>query len=288
MTEWAGPSNAVSRTGIFDLRWNAEAFIDLPLEEIGLQLVNQGLYACDDFGGGCGSLHPLLDGLLAEYLPVPEGLSPEAFYGDLAAHVDEIDRQAWRDGSEFAAAMQERIVDPGENAYELLQTYPFLTRLFTLISPHEMIEDPIFHQNADLPEVSATSVVEQRITCNADSLYTLPDGRELFVPFSGPWPVIPGMPAAEDVEEVPTVGAPIPIVDNTELIDELLADYHASVRWPRPDDDGGGSDYGNDTDTDTGMAGGNGEGCGCRSDANAPTALGAFVLLVLGWRGRRR
>jgi hypothetical protein len=272
VTEWAGSSNRVPRTGIRDPQWNPQAFVDLAFEEIGPRLEAQDLYTCDEFGGGCGSLHPLVDGLLAEYLPVPEGLSPDAFYGDLAAHIDEIDAQAWGDGSEFAAAMQERIVDPGEHALELLDTYPYLTRLFTLISPHEMTEDPIFHQNADLEDTPLNRVVAERLMCSGDSLYTLDDGREVFVPRGSGWPSIPGMPAAEDVEDVPTIGAPIPVVDNTQTIDELLAAYNASVGWPAADDGGG-----------AGM-----EGCGCRSHVNAPASLGACVLLVLGLRRRQR
>ena len=37
----------------------------------------------------------------------------------------------------------------GVRPEQLLQTWPYLTRMYTLISPHEMIEDPLFHP-ADL------------------------------------------------------------------------------------------------------------------------------------------
>ena len=46
-----------------------------------------------------------------------------------------------------------RVRQAGEHAVEMLGTASYLTGLLTLISPPEMIEDPLFHETSGLPTV---------------------------------------------------------------------------------------------------------------------------------------
>jgi hypothetical protein len=57
------------------------------------------------------------------------------------------------------------------------------------------------------------------VLCNGDSVVTLPDGREVYVPGGGPWPDIPGEEWwEEEVQTVALKGAPMTIVNNTAAI----------------------------------------------------------------------
>jgi MYXO-CTERM domain-containing protein len=324
VTEYAGPSDVVSPLGLWSADWNATPFETIEPVDVVDELASQGLMSCtgDPSGttgtgtgtGGdgtaCAYQHTLLRGLLGSFLPVPAGIDEIDFYGCLSCYVDDIDQAAW-DGPAFAAAMQERIIDPGEHATQLLQSFPTLTRMYTTISPLEMSVDPFFYGNPDLPDVDLRSQVATReIGCGADEIWTLPDGRVVYVP-GGVWPDFPDeMPWEEDVEEMTPIGAPIGLVDNTERINEQLAIWNCMFDFPSVEECGGVVDTdgmtssGTDATTMTGSAGtggatdggadggegGGGGGCGCRSgDEDLGGALfGGFVALIVARRRRAR
>lgn len=313
----------MSTAGLWSGRWDATPFETIAPVDVVETLASQGLMDCSGDPGGttgttggpgtaCAYEHTLLRGLLNAYLPVPAGVDEIDFYGCLSCYEDQIDAAAW-DGPAFAAAMQERIIDPGAHAIEILQSYPTLTRMYTTISPDEMMVDPLFYENPDLPDVDLRDQRATRaIDCNGDEVVTLPDGRSVYVP-GGVWPDFPDeMPWEEDVEEMTPVGAPIGLVDNTELIDAELAEWNCQFDYPsaeacggNPNDtDGPSTDTSNDdttagpvdptlgTDggTDGAADGGGGgrDGCGCRSGDDVGGALfGAFVLLACARRRRR-
>jgi MYXO-CTERM domain-containing protein len=165
----------------------------------------------------------------------------------------------------------------------LLAENRYLTRMYTVISPHEMIEDPMFHENPILDDVPAARTGASRLLCNGDTLWTLPDGREVYVPAGQGWPNIGGDDYyEEEVDEVPPMGAPLVLVNNTEAINGLLAAYNAQAGWDGSMGNGGAeTGPGEDEDGDAG-------GCGCRGGAPG-SALWAIGLLVgLGFLRRRR
>ncbi|HEY8378557.1 MAG TPA: DUF2330 domain-containing protein, partial [Nannocystis sp.] len=132
VTEYAGPSNVVDRFAfnIFSYNWNEDAFVDLAPEQVIATLNKQGLTSCYE-PGFCFYNHPLIEGLLQQYLPVPGGLTAEEFYPQLDSYKDLIDTMAWGDGSAFAQALAERVISPGLHARDLLDTWPYLTRMYT-------------------------------------------------------------------------------------------------------------------------------------------------------------
>ncbi len=283
VTEYAGSSDVVSDDGLWSPSWSAASFDALAAIDVIDTLESQGILNCSY---GCEFYHPLIEGLVAQYLPVPDGLSPEEFYGCLSCYEGLIDQNAW-DGPAFAAAYQSRIIDPGARATELLATWPYLTRLYTTISPAEMTVDPIFHQKPDLPEVSADQTANRYVYCDGSSRVTLPDGREVYVP-GGSWPNFPDeMPWEEDIEAIPIVGATQSVVDNTELINRLLAEWNQDQGWPN----GGGGTSGTEgtEGTDSGADDGEGGGCGCATEADDGRGrLGLLALALLGLRRARR
>ena len=280
VTEYAGPSGVVSEAGVHSPSWQPAAFVGIEPTQVVDLLTQQGLYICDfDWGNGCGGLHPLVQPILDEFLPLPAGLTRDEFYGDLEQHADLIDLERW-DAQGFADALAQRIVEPGQNAVELLRRNPYLTRMYTTISPHEMTEDPMFHANADLPEVENLRNATQRILCDGASVWTLPDGREVFVPAGEPWPEFEGeMPWEAEVQETPAAGAPMMLVDNNELIDQQLAAWNAQHGWDGSSDGGGSG----------GIDDASGGGCACTVESPAQGAWWALAFtLGFGLWARRR
>jgi len=236
VTEYAGTSDVIDLSQVYDPSWSSAFYAGLVDSPVGAieRLQADGLFFCDlDFNFVCLSLHPLLGPLLAEYIPVPAGVSFNEFYDCLSCYAEDIDLVAW-DAAAFAAKLEQRIFAPGLNASLLVAANPYLTRMYTTISPSEMNTDPMFRSNSTLPEVPAVHIANQRILCDGSRLVTLPDGREVFFPAGDPlvWPDFQDeMPFAEEVDqETAAQDAPlVNLVNNTEEINRLL-DEHNKVR----------------------------------------------------------
>ncbi|MCA9692617.1 MAG: DUF2330 domain-containing protein, partial [Myxococcales bacterium] len=304
VTEYAGSSSVVGKGGLFSESWKAAPFVDAAPTTVVDTLSQQGIMGC--FADFCEYYHPLVEGLLGEFLPVPDGLDADAFYGCLRCYEGLIDPNAWS-GQLFADAYQARVIDPGQRAVDLLDTWPYLTRMYTTISPGEMTVDPFFHENAQLGDVSAFRTATRVNLCSGDDVVTLPGGRDVFIPNGFGWPsFIDELPYEEDIEETMQVGAPVNLVDNTALIDAAIDKWNHDHGWPQAP---GGTDTTADTSTDTASgtdsgaesgaesgstdSGGEsgGSGCGCSSGDRSSGALGVGLMALafgLGLRRRRR
>ncbi|MEM6991271.1 MAG: DUF2330 domain-containing protein [Myxococcota bacterium] len=321
VTEYAGPSAVVPTGGIYSRAWDAAPFAAIdPVDVVGA-LEGQGLMSCFDDGVGGGSTtsgveagacqydHLLLRGLLQQFLPVPDSIEEIDFYGCLSCYEGLIDPMAW-DGAAFAAALQERIIDPGQHAASLLESWPYITRMYTTISPAEMTADPFFHVNPDLEDVDLTNQIATRRTlCNGDDLWTLPNGDEVYSPNG--WPSFDDeMPWEEEVSEIAEAGAPIVLVDRSQTIDVQLEQHNCVYNYPspaacgndpEPGEDTGGSDDSfpgdgdgtDDTGGDDGTGGSGGQndatgGCGCTTSTTPNGGGLAFALFGIGLLATRR
>ncbi len=285
VTEYAGPSDIVSPGGLESPAWNPDAFVGLDAIAAVGEFKAQGLLVCQyDWMSDadiCQGTHPMVDPILTEFV-VPAGVDANAFYLDPSAFADMIDPEQYGTGENVAALVDERIIAPGRHAAQLLAENHYLTRMYTVISPHEMMEDPIFHENPDLDDVAAARTATRRLLCNGDMLWTLPDGREVYVPAGQPWPDIGGDQYwEEEVDEVPATGAPIVLVNNTEAINGLLAAYNAQVGWDGTASNGG-AESGPAEDGDEG-----GSGCGCRGGGPADAVWAVGLLLGVAFLRRR-
>jgi MYXO-CTERM domain-containing protein len=288
VTEYAGTSTVVPTGGVFSPSWDAAAFTDATAAQVGEQLESQGLLFCDfDFGNGCSFTHPLLEGLLAEYVTPPAGVLSAEFWANYDSYADQVDASAWN-GADFGANLTLRVVEPGQRAADLVAEHPYLTRMFTTISPHEMTEDPQFWENELLPEVPNLLNGTLRTLCNGDQVFILPDGREVYLPAGGVWPDFPDEPggtpgemvSSQIIEAVPDNGAPMRLTDNTEQIDAVLLAWNDAHGWRA-----GSSDSDGDGD---GEADGDGQGCGCNSPDRGATTWALLGLLGLAATRRRR
>lgn len=286
VTEYAGPSNVVDTFAIHQAQWNAGAFEGLDPTLAMQTLTSQGLFRCDyDFNidqDVCFGLHPLIEPLVNEFL-VPEGVDPRDFYLNPQEYADLIDVERWADGAVFSQRLSERVIEPGQNAVDLLATHDYLTRMYTTISPSEMTADPMFHANADLDEVENNRTATNRLLCNGDNLWTLPDGREVYVPAGESWPNIGGDDFwEEEVDEMPSAGAPMMLVNNTEEIEVALRRYNTEVGYNGvPPEPGGDLD-------DSPQPGVDGGGCGCRASSPAGAVWTVGFLFGLAALRRRR
>ncbi len=302
VTEYAGTSGVVNTFGVYTETWDAGVFVGMDAVAAVDQLTLQGLANCG--GSQCFNFFPLVEGLLQKHIPVPEGLTPEDFYGCLSCFEDQIDQDIWGDGSGFAADLDERVIAPGMHAVDLLETWPYLTRLYTTISGHEMTQDPMFQQNPMLAEVANVRTATRDYLCGEpwetdDSVVTLPDGREVFIPAGEGWPAFPNeMPWVMEVQQTLLEGAPQILVDNTSIVDDMLRQWNIAHGWPpleggtgetgEPGGPWGG--YGSSSTGDATSTGGattDESGCGCRSTSGSE-AWWLVVMAAVGWRRKRR
>lgn len=71
------------------------------------------------------------------------------------------------DTGKFIALLRDRVVKPVADTAAMFYRAPFLTRLYTTMSPSEMTVDPTFGYDFDLAEVSNVHVARQLIKCRS-------------------------------------------------------------------------------------------------------------------------
>jgi MYXO-CTERM domain-containing protein len=285
VTEYAGPSDVINLAGVYNPSWNSAPIAALLDSPVGLYdvLASQSLMFCDlDWDQTCTTAHPLLQPLLNQYVPVPNSVDPVAFWDCMECFADLVDLEAW-DAAAFAEAFDQRIVAPGLRASQLVDDNPYLTRMYTTISPNEMNVDPMFRENPTLPEVPVMNMATQTLRCDGTTSVVLPDGREVLFGAGDPltWPDFQDeMPWDETIDQEGMAdGAPlINLSDKSEEIDQLLADWNKGK--------GSGDNGGTDGDAGVDEAG----GCACSVDEGRPLEGIAFGLALLGLFGlvRRR
>jgi MYXO-CTERM domain-containing protein len=291
VTEYAGPTSVVPRDGLYDELWSHTVFETAIPVEVPALLTAQGLLTCE--GGECTFFHPLIQGILASFLPVPDGVELGAFYECVECYEAQVDLDAW-DGVAFAQTLNERIIEPGLHALTILDENVTVTRLYTTLSPIEMTLDPTFHADpAEFAVKDDTSVTSTRyFDCSGTTEMQLPGGaRVVKLPVFDQWPDIAPeeMPWVERVTEQVIDAAPVVLLDNTQFIDVLLAAWNSNS-FARSHACGDTSGYTSGGDTDSGGSAGQdglGSGCGCRTDGEGPTGW-SLALLAMGLGALRR
>jgi len=237
VTEYAGTDAVVSPNGLYDPSWDAAAFETLEPVDVFTALENQGLYSCGlAFEDNCGFTHPQVEPLLEIYLPPPDNVAALEFWTCLECYADLIDLDAWNAGPGFASDFYDRVVLPGSHAVDMLEAASQLTRLYTLISPHEMVEDPLFHPVEGLDGVDSDISATRVNDCDGGpTYYELADGTQIAVTEDGTMPALPDNPAAARIEQVPMTGPAQVETDNGAAIDAALDDYNKTrLTGPEP------------------------------------------------------
>lgn len=171
-------------------------------------------------------------GLLRKYLTdellAGAGVDPAAFWRcpncyQYALLSTPIDSEA------LANELEERLITPDRDAQLLFDRFQDLTRLYTLISPEEMMVDPIFEFRDNLPTVSRVHTAELHYECTdsgniweAQVRVTLEDGTVYYTDNTGV-PRLSGreLPATTLIEDLKDGTI---VVDNREKIDMMIAE----------------------------------------------------------------
>jgi MYXO-CTERM domain-containing protein len=287
-TDFAGRSSVVDTSDIYQPSWDEAAFVGLDMIETIQQIQVQGLW-----------IHPLLQPLLIEFMPPPADLKPWqywSYWNNIGKHVTRAEYEAW-DSAQFAAALAERIIEPGLHAVDLLDAWPHLTRLHTTMSPHEMTVDPTFHPAPDLGEVLSILRATSRESCgdnNFGDVFTVPfEDQPVPVCLNDPllrWPAKLQTYPALRIEQIPATGPAQVIADFGELILAEHADYETQVDCSEPPSSSGGDGDGA-WPGDRNSLESSRVDCACRSDALGSAQDALFGLLGLAglgaWRRRR-
>ncbi len=241
-----------------------------PLDEGTMETI-AGVRIFDDlFELGAALRDPDVARVLLSLLDRPPEADPAEFAQCPSCYLD---GGAPVDGAALAERLREEVQPIRERLAELFVAQPYLTRLFSTMSPAEMDADPVFSFNADLDPVDNLHLATEYVECPnepwepdwANSRIVLADGSEL-----GPDDEPIRRENGENVRGLGTSAAAL-----VEQLPEAGPATNISTMPPRPKGTGGGS----------------GSGCDCdisRSSGELPALLGLLALVGLARRQRRR
>jgi hypothetical protein len=230
---------------------------------------------------------------------LPDDITLEDFLRCLACYAS--DERVTFDEAGFRVALYEDVYRPMLEAQELLQSRPYVTRLYTTMSAEEMTMDPAFNFNADLRDVSNVHTAEQIIDCDGGFRVMLPQGETVHGQEQGAWPnelADEDLPAARKILQLATEGQGEVVQDNSDAIADFLRLRAPGSGGANPDRDAGsagsGSNAGADGGDSEGTLGGSGsDGCSCSTALGAASSragrgAASCALLALGWFAVRR
>jgi hypothetical protein len=173
------------------------------------------------------------------------GRNPEAYRGASGVTVD---------ASVFLEHLRTDVVEPMQKTQELINSLPYVTRLYSTMSPDEMTLDPVFTFNPDLAPVSNVHTADLYVECRPD-LYegqapwriVLPRGGTLRgVSQTGAWPISlsGGAPANLKIVQLSETGSGQVITDNTDKVAAMFASMGGvntppTTQQPQPGSDAG-------------------------------------------------
>ena len=169
---------------------------------------------------------------------VDQGLPDVQFYNCLECY-----RSYWQgqpfDPNGMTADIDMLIVQPLQHAQSLFDGHPYLTRVYTEISPPEMTLDPTFDFNPDVTDVSNIHIAQGYLSCdyfNGPIELVLPDGRTIWLSSSRDG-FQSTLPAAESWWQMARSGNGYVVGNNTDLINRRIAEHnrtvpHGAGPWP--------------------------------------------------------
>ncbi|MFI5309231.1 MAG: DUF2330 domain-containing protein [Polyangiales bacterium] len=175
------------------------------------------------------------------------------------------------DTSKFLTQLYEMVIKPMADTQALLESQPYITRLYTTMSPADMTLDPAFDFNADLDTVSNIHTAKQTISCptagNTSSMpwrVELAQGDVVQGDMPNVWPVqIGDLPAALKILQYGTSGPGKVVDDRTAMVTAMLKQSGTMTS------SSGGTSGGTGGKTGTGGTGGTGGSGGTHSSGGA-------------------
>ncbi len=277
ITEYAGPSSIMQN--VLDYPGRFGTLADLKL------LTDPSSYLSYLQGHGYPFDATLVE-ILNRYLPEPaslvqEGVSLQAYY----AAYDSWQAQLPPDSDGGAPPppfdpvacsneIDTRIVQPTRATAALFNAHPYLTRVFTALSPEDMNADPVFSENPDLPQVPLVHSATVTIPCSGPQWLSAQGFESQF-----PGNSVTTLPGSVHIETLRESGPPMIVTDNTATIVAALGTVSH-----------GSSFYGNGNNN-SGSSGG--FGCSCDVPRRTRGELGSLLMvaltaLALRWPRRKK
>ena len=188
--------------------------------------------------------------ILESHMPVPAalleyGVTPNDYYVNISYYLgwfrDE-NPELFQDldlefnAPDLTSEIEERVVKPTREAGRMFRENPYMTRMFTTLSPHEMNRDPVFSFNDNqLPDVSNRHEATLTYHCGLFSAdrFTTPatlvteQGWTLELPNgegSNDWTDV-SMPGSELIQILREEGGAQNVTDNKSAIDGAINDF---------------------------------------------------------------
>jgi len=276
VTEYAGSSNVMSQQLYYPGRFGSLAALRTMTDPVAyIDYLKFNGYIFDS----------TLYALLERFLPMPEqaranGITEQIYYDNFDYYSQQyaVDFDGGVsptfDPVGLTDAIDMRIVTPIKTTQSLFDAHPYLTRLYTTISPKDMNLDPVFSQNPDLPEVRLLHTATLTIPCSGDSWLSTDQGFE--VQYQGTVPPYGGdLPPLLRTETLREAGAPQVVTDNSAAIKAQLGTVTKNTA----------------TNTSTSTSSSGRGGCACDVSTRTRNQLGTglmVMLAVLLVRRRRR
>ncbi len=302
VTEFAGSTDAFMDTIVF--QWERQTWMDFSSTTFAsdVEMYNQ---ATQNWSGWDG-----FDEALAAAVTLPEDVDFDDLQLCFLCYSN--DAGFAFDQGEFLTRLFEDVIKPMWDTQELVDSRPYMTRLYTTMSADEMSLDPIFDFNPDLGDVSNVHVADRVVGCpdNGDPnaqpwTVELDQGDTVMGTEFGVWPIdIEDEPAALQILQYGTSGEGEMVTDNGPMITDMINDQNDATMngddEPAAADPGGPSMLAGDDTGDPGLddgAAGSGDGVekkgdsGCAvggNDRRASLGLWAAALGLLALRRRRR
>jgi len=186
--------------------------------------------------------------ILARYIPEPpalvtDGITPTQFYQSLSYYLTSYRTSnpskfvGWSMNYlpvEMAQTIFDRVVTPTLAAGALFDASPYLTRLYTTLSPEQMNSDPVFSFNASLPDWSNVHDGTLTYHCgyfggsgsstSTPATLVTAEGHILEFPYgTGSTFTPPALPGSQIIQILPEEGPAQNVTDNSKLIDSTLS-----------------------------------------------------------------
>lgn len=302
VTEYAGSTDRAE-----DLIWQRK-----PWEQL-LQRVQNGDLGAAAFLQEAADLMRFYNGfrdVVERQVKTTEGLDVQEFFRCPNCFDD--DPRVQIDLGALVEDLDASVAQPAFAAADLVSSRPYMTRLYTTMSPAEMTHDPIFDFNPDLPEVDNQHLAKQVVFCNPKVSYqearwqiTLESGAVVHG-MGFRWPVFNAdeLPLNQLIRRQGTSGQGMVMTDNTAAIVRYLAEHAPVIDMgpeagkPNAGPGGGKPNAGSDAD-DAGTGDGDGPtvsaehatvscgGCSASPRAGAAATAPWLLAMALLWRRRR-
>jgi hypothetical protein len=178
--------------------------------------------------------------VVSDHVPLPSGTTPENFAQcpGCTNLVNQGDIQGF-DPQTFIDQLYQRVVGPMEKTQDLVNAFPYMTRLYTTMSAGDMTLDPVFDFNAQLGDHPNIHDAERVIECagtrsRSESPWSveLTDGSGYVYGTGRTWPFSideSGMPATRRIVQHQSMGDGTVVENNAPEIDDVVGEHNQEV-----------------------------------------------------------